>query len=90
MGLANAGHRVDLKQRWGHSEKRLVPLEASVADAIRTAIYSGQDTGDKLTLHHISPVPDTIIADLSVHGGPPCCDSTHKTSATLLLCQNIP
>jgi hypothetical protein len=30
MALANAGTSVDLKNRWSHSEKRMVPLEASV------------------------------------------------------------
>ena len=67
MGLANAGHSADLKQRWGHSKKQWVPLEASVADAIRTAIYSGRDTGGRLTLDIISPAPaHHMKADLSV------------------------
>ena len=76
----------------------MVPLDASVVDAIRTAIYSGRDTGGRFTLHHISLVPATMTADLSVHGRPPCCDSTHKTSAKdallsaflVLSHQNIP
>ena len=61
----------------------MVPLEASVADAIRTAKNAGRDTGARLTLHHISPAPAPMKAEeLSVPGGSPCCDSTHKTSAT--------
>jgi len=34
MALADAGTSLDLKNRWSHSEKRMVPLEASVVDAI--------------------------------------------------------
>ena len=47
MTLANEGNNADLKNRWSHSDKWLVPLDASVADAIRMAITSGRDTGDK-------------------------------------------
>ena len=38
MTLANAGHSVDLKIRWSHSEKRMVPFVSSVAKLIRTAL----------------------------------------------------
>jgi hypothetical protein len=38
MALADAGTSVDLKNRWSHSEKRMVPLEASVVEAIRAAL----------------------------------------------------
>ena len=60
----------------------MVPLESSVVDAIHAAIYSGKATGGRLILHHITPSPDIMTTDLNVNGGPPCCDSSHKTAAT--------
>jgi len=38
IALANAGTNVELTNRWSLSEKRLVPLEASVAESIRTIV----------------------------------------------------
>jgi hypothetical protein len=98
MALANAGHSLDLKQRWSHSDKRMVLLEASVVDAIHAVIYLGKETGGRLTLHHITPSPDIMTTDLNVNGGLPCCDSSHNTSANdvlisaflVLSSQNIP
>ena len=53
MALANrTGNCVDLKNRWSHSEKRLVPLEASVPNAlIRTAIHTGRNAGGTSLIH---------------------------------------
>ena len=78
MALANADTSVDLKKRWSHSEKRLVPLEASVTDAIRTAIQVGRNAGGRSLIHHVT----STSATLTVEGGPPCCDHTQHTSAT--------
>jgi len=70
MALANAGSSVDLKNRWSHSEKRLVPLEASVADAIRTAIQAGRSTG-RSHIFHATTTSTHSLTTPNVEGGPP-------------------
>ena len=38
MSAAGTGISIDLKQRWSHSEQRMVPLDVSVYNAITAAI----------------------------------------------------
>ena len=79
MALANADTSLDLKNRWSHSEKRLVPLEASVADAIRTDL----NAGGRSLIHHVTTALTSTSEVPTVDGGPPYCDHhTQHTSAT--------
>ena len=81
MALANAGISVDLKNRWSHSEKRLVPLEVSVADAIRTVIQAGRSAGRSL-IYHVTTTSTNTSTTPNVEGGPPCCDHIEHNPAT--------
>jgi len=98
MALGNAGHSVDLKDRLSHSKKRVVLLDASVAESIRKAHNPGCDSGGWLIIYHMT-APDTTTAVTSVEGGPAyCCDYSQHNSATetllsaflILSHQNIP
>ena len=95
MALADAGTSLDLKNRWSHSEKRMVPLEASVVDAIRAALDVDKRTEGTSFIYNVTTALVSPSAVTTHDGGPPCCDHTHNTLTThplfssfLILSQN--
>ena len=74
-----------------------MPLDASVGEAIWTALTSGKDHGGNFTLYHMSPALENTLPDISDKRDPRCCDhiitaATDALMSTFLIlsCQNIP
>ena len=81
MAAANAGTSIDLKNRWSHSEKRMVPLETSVVEAIRAALHEDRKTGGTSFIYNVTTALGSHLPVVTTQGSsPPCCDHTHNTS----------
>ena len=60
MIAAGAGTSVDLKQRWSHTERRLVPLDTSIAQQLAAAITKKLPNGETV-VHTLTAVANTLV-----------------------------
>jgi len=71
MIAAGAGSIIDLKQRWSHIEKRLVPLDASISQ-ISVAIPKKLPKGETV-VNTLTAVATTLVQRPNNKHGPPGC-----------------
>ena len=64
-----------MKQRWSHTEKRLVPLDASIAQQLLTAITKKLPKGETV-VNTLTAVATTLVQRPHTQHGPPCCSRT--------------
>ena len=75
MIAAGAGSNIDLKQRWSHTEERLVPLDPSMSQQISVAISKKPPKGDTV-VNTLTAVARTLVQRPNNIHGPPCCAET--------------
>ena len=75
MVAAGVGGSIDMKQRWGHIEKRLVPLDASISQQISAAIPKNLPKGETVD-NTLTAVARTLVQRPKNKHGPPCCAGT--------------
>ena len=72
MVAAGAGSSIDLKQWCSHTEKRLVPLDASISQQISAAIPKKLPKGETV-VNTVTEVATRLVQPPNNKHGPPCC-----------------
>ena len=69
MLAPGAGSSIDMKQRWSHNEKRLVPLEASISQQISTDIPKKLPKGETV-VNTLTAVATVLVQRPNNNHGP--------------------
>jgi len=66
-----------MKQRWSHTEKRIVPFEASISQQISTAVPKKLPNGET-DFNTLIAVATILVQRPNNINDPPCCAGTHN------------